>query len=343
MLKVAIFSRPGGCFPNIISLGLASMLDDLNIQNEIFYDSIPFLMRLLPLSEKPMHWKNNFHYRLSNKIKNYRHDKKFLRKLADFDLIIISECLPNALWKNYLAVEELRRKTKIKIGCYTDGSITIAPKHKEMLLKDCDYGDDRYDFNLFASGIIEKKFQEKNSNKAIIGIRINATELFPCKKDEFTAVVDFPQKGYETFRDQQLSILNDLGIKTIALEGKYALEEIRGLYRKASAFFLSFPETFGLPIAECLATGAYIFTPDSAWPMAWRLEQQPQSWASGNLPACFKVYKNGMELANQLRALRDGYDLVQTPKSVFNIFVNNYRSFYYGDIDALGKMMAKFG
>jgi hypothetical protein len=337
-LKIAILTRPGGCFPNIISLGLADMLHQLNIESEIFYE-IPFLMRLLPFSEKPMRWTNSFHYRLLNKIKNYRHDQRLLKRLSEFDCLIVSECLPNALWKNYLAVEELKKRTKKKIGSYSDGSINVAPRHKKMLLNESDYGDGRFDFNFFVSRTIEQKLLENNSNKGVIGLNISNAKLKPGKKHEFIAIVDFAQKGYEFYREQQVAVLQKLGIKTIILEGKYELEEIRNIYRKASVFFISFPETFGLPIAECLACGAFIFTPSSMWPMAWRLDDAPASWEQGILPGCFNVYNDEDDLTTQLENLRSSYDLVQTPQFVFDTFINNYRSFYYGDVQALKKVL----
>ena len=109
-MKIAILSRPGDCFPNIISKGLVEMFAKENVYAEIINDAIPMLMRLLPLSEEPKHWKNNLHFRIRNKIKFYFHDYKIINRLEKYDAIILSECLPNAYWRNYYDIESLKKK-----------------------------------------------------------------------------------------------------------------------------------------------------------------------------------------------------------------------------------------
>ncbi len=82
----------------------------MGIEHKVFYDAIPFLMRLLPLSEKPKRWANSLHFRIYNKWKHRRQDRQLLQELTEYDVIILSECLPNDLWKNYLAIEEFKNK-----------------------------------------------------------------------------------------------------------------------------------------------------------------------------------------------------------------------------------------
>ena len=72
-MRIAILTRPGACFPNIISMGLSNMLTRLRFEHKIFDNAIPFLMRLLPFSEQPKRWANNFHYRVYNKLKQNLH------------------------------------------------------------------------------------------------------------------------------------------------------------------------------------------------------------------------------------------------------------------------------
>ncbi|HEY4875338.1 MAG TPA: hypothetical protein VIH86_07185 [Puia sp.] len=341
-MKIAILSRPGDCFPNIISIGLSNMLTQLKKEHKIFYDAIPFLMRLLPLTEKPRHWSNSFQFRIRNKIKYYNHDKKFLKELKEYDIFILSECVPNAFWKNYLAIETFKKAVKNKpVLCYLDAYLENAPRHKKMLLDDKDAGISRYNFNLCPSPVTEITNADR-SNWSAIGIDLTKSDLSPVKKKEFIAVLDFSQPGYEVQRQQQQKALQKLNIKTIALEGRYKIEEIRKIYREASVFFLSFPETFGLPIAECLACGTKIFTPESGWPMSWRLNKNPESWANGELPDCFTVYDNEDDLVNQLQKMRDSYDLEKSPQLVFNTFINHYSTFYYGDVNALQVVLDKF-
>jgi hypothetical protein len=341
-MRVAILTRPGACFPNLISLGLSDMLRQLEIEHKIFDDAIPFLMRLLPFSEQPKRWANNFHFRVYNKLKYRKQDNQLLSELKKFDLIILSECLPNAFWKNYLAIETLKTKLNSKpIFSYTDAFIKNAPLHQKMWFDGDDYGADRFNVNLCPSPVTEIR-NKPSANWKAIGVNISISGLKPIIKKEFIAVVDFAQKGYELYREQQLVVLSKLGIKTIVLEGRYPIEEIRKIYQQASVFFLAFPETFGLPIAECLASGTCIFTPNSGWPMAWRLDEKPMPWGTGSLPNCFKVYQNEEELEQQLLMLRQQFDGEKTPLQVFDTFIKHYSDFYYGNLDALKEILLQY-
>jgi hypothetical protein len=113
------------------------------------------------------------------------------------------------------------------------------------------------------------------------------------------------------------------------------VEEIRKIYCQASVFFLSFPESFGLPIAECFACGTYVFSPDNSWPMAWRLDEQPIPMGQGVLPDCFQIYRGAAELESKLDGIMGTYDAEKTPLKVFNTFLEHYDKFYYGDKLAL--------
>lgn len=318
------------------------MLNQLGIENKIFDDAIPFLMRLLPFSEQPKRWANNFHFRVYNKLKYRKQDNHILNQLKNFDLIILSECLPNAFWKNYLAVEILKKKLNNKpILSYTDAYINNAPLHQKMWLDGDDYGADRYNLNLCPSAVTEIRSKPGINWKAI-GINISISKLKPVAKKEFIAVVDFEQKGYEPYREQQLAVLNSLGIRTIELKGRYPFEEIRKIYQQAAVFFLTFPETFGLPIAECLACGTYIYTPNSGWAMAWRLDEKPMPWGSGQLPDCFNVYQNEEDLEKKLLLLKQQFDGEKTPLQVFDTFIKHYSNFYYGNLNSLKEVLLQF-
>ena len=266
---------------------------------------------------------------------HYFADRKLMRTISKFDAIILSECYPNAFWKNYFAINELRNRFKGQIVSYTESPLDSAPVNRKKNMDEDDYDERLYDYNLFVTGLMEVKTELKQ-NQAVIGVNLNDKRVLkPTKKEEFFALVDFAQPGYEAQRNQQLSMLNKLGIKYLVLEGRYPIEEIRKLYAKAAVFFLSFPETFGLPISECLACGTYVFTPDSAWPMSWRLDENPVSMGPGVLPDCFQVYNGEPDLENKLKNLMHTYDLKHTPEYVFNNFIKHYGRFYAGDPNAL--------
>lgn len=140
------------------------------------------------------------------------------------------------------------------------------------------------------------------------------------------------QDGYEKYHIEQIDILAELGIKTIVLKGKYTISEIREQYKKACIFFLQLPEAFGLPIAECLASGVQIFTASSAWPMSWRLNEHPQLHSEGGLPEIFTVYTSREDLKDKIIQTKKNYDLNETPFKVFKSFIKHYPQFYYGNV-----------
>jgi hypothetical protein len=317
------------------------MLNEHGVENKIFYEAVPMLMRLLPMNKKPKRWHNNFLFRLRNKLIYYRSDKQLLKTLDQYDAIIISECYPNAFWRNYFALDELKRVYRGRLISYTESPLDAAPVNKSRHLDEDDYDESIYDFNLFVTDIMEVKKKLK-PNQAVVGVNIsNNTQLAPTVKKEFLAVLDFAQPGFEKYRLEQLNVLKSLDIKTIQLEGRYPIEEIRRIYSEASVFFLSFPETFGLPIAECLSCGAYIFSPDSSWPMSWRLDESPVSQGPGLLPDCFQIYQDLEDLLAKLKKLKEEFDPEQTPKHVFQIFTKNYSHFYTGNQDDLFRIIGQ--
>ena len=64
-----------------------------------------------------------------------------------------------------------------------------------------------------------------------------------------------------------------------------------------------------MPIAECLSCGAYVFTPDTSWAMAWRLDDVVQIHGPGKLADCFVVYDGQQGLQEKLRHFKTEYDL----------------------------------
>lgn len=338
-MKIAILSRPGPCFPSIISEGLQQMLQELNIESNIHYNGISVIMRLLPMNEKPRRWKSNFQFRIRDKLWNYFSDRRLLNELKKCDAIVISECYPNAFWRDYFAIATLKKIVKGKVISYTEGPLDSAPGIKQSLLSADDYPEDIYDYNLFVSELIEVRKKAHPPRQYEIGMNIIYEGFQLNKKTGFTALIDFAQPGFEQFREQQKRVLKKLNIPFIELEGKYQLDAIRQLYQQASVFFLAFPESIGLPIAECLASGTYIFVPDEKWPMAWRLpvEECPSTMM---LPDCFKVYHSDRELEFEIHQLSKGYDVQTTPRLVFDTFIKHYSKFYKGNISALNNMCA---
>ena len=147
--------------------------------------------------------------------------------------------------------------------------------------------------------------------------------------------MDFEHPEFREHRAAQLELLDRLQIPHVTLEGRYSLDAIRRLYRRAAALLLQRPESFGMPIAECFATGAWVVIPHSGWAMAWRLDDAPRQHGPGRLGESFVAYDGLDDLADRLRSLQAAHDPVRTPREVHARFLATYPSFWSGDRAAL--------
>ena len=153
------------------------------------------------------------------------------------------------------------------------------------------------------------------------------------------ALIDFLQPGYERYREIQIRALDRAGIKYVLLEKPYTFQEIRNIYQQGAIFFIQFPEAFGVSILESLCCGCQIFTPESWWPMSWRLNAKPEIHGDGILPECFTVYNDEDQLNIELIAFKENYDLIETPKKIFDNFLAHYPDFYYGNNDEIERLL----
>jgi len=81
----------------------------------------------------------------------------------------------------------------------------------------------------------------------------------------FSALLDFPRKGYELEREIQKDALLSLKVPIIELDGEYSFREIEAIYSQVGVAFIAFPEAFGLPIVQLQYHGAYIASPNPSW------------------------------------------------------------------------------
>ena len=329
--RIAILTRAADRSPKILAMGLQHMLGQLGYDSAIFYEGTSMLGRLFPLHKK-IFYQIRFHYRLRMKLKYFFKDRALIRQLAHYDIIILSECIPNAYWRGYFAIEELRDKIRKPICLYEVYYLGTSPRYLQELAAGHHHhhGLERFDWNFSVSDIGERQEQPMPEKKwSVIGLDLSHTGLQPQPKNEFMVLVDFLQAGYEESRKMHLEVLAELGIKTISLEGRYPMEEIRQLYRKASVLMVQFPESFGLPIAECLSTGAYIMVPDPFWAMAWRKKEE----GTGNLylPSFFVQYQDREDLKEKLLELNKSWDPIASPERLSKSFKETYPHFYNGD------------
>jgi len=340
--KIAILARSENASPKVLAQSLRHMLLRLNVHVDIHWDTIATIGRLKPFEilfmDQKLNWNGKLGF-LINKLRYYFIDSSVIKTLNTYSAIVLCECIPNAFWKSYLPVEKLRALLpSVPIILYEVYYLGNSPTQMEKLADTKDASIDRYDWHLSVSEITEIRSSSIHP-WSFVGLDIEHTGLRPVEKNEFIAVVDFEQKGYETYRKEQIEILNELNIETIVLEKRYNMTEIREIYKKACIFFIQFPEAFGLPIAECFSTGAYVFTPNSGWPMSWRLDKNPKIHGPGTLPEVFQVYKNINDLRYKLSNIQMTYDLKKEPFRIFDIFRENYPFYYQGNLEELRKVI----
>jgi hypothetical protein len=338
-LKIAIITRPDDRSPKVLAKSLKAMCGLLDVECQIFYD-ISMLIRMQPLRQK-LRYPYSKLKRIYSKIKFHKTERIFLKKLATYDIIVISECTPNGFWEGYYAIEVLKSKLKKPVLYYEVYYLGNAPTQIQRLQHEGEPGIDRYDWHLAVTDITEIKSSPLDKWSRI-GLNLEHTGLKPIVKEKFLVLIDFEQPGYEQYRNQQIQVLKEIGIPYIELKGSYTIDEIRYLYSQAWVLLIQFPEAFGLPIAECLACGAYIMTPSSAWPMSWRFDENPQIHSEGLLPDFFQVYSSREELKTILINSHLSYDLHTTPFSIFSSFTKQYPHYYYGDPTALNVALAQF-
>ncbi|MFT3679143.1 MAG: hypothetical protein QM791_02650 [Ferruginibacter sp.] len=327
-MHAAILTRPGNRSPLILARSLKKQLENEGM-SVVLSDRIAFLKRMVSYKDSGL----SFHFWLRNKIAHYFADRKILKELRKADVIIISECIPNAFRKRLYNVERLKAVSGKPVLLYEVYYLENAPTQVELLQQGDDPLQERFDAHLFVAPVTE--LRKRAANAFCIGILANQWNLKPLPKKELIAIVDFAQPGYENYREIQIRALEKAGIRFISLERQYSIDEIRDIYRDAAIFFVQFHEAFGLPILECLCTGTQIFTPDTGWPMSWRLDENPQRHGQGILPGCFTSYDGEDDLQRKLMDFKQHFQPEETPRKVFDTFISHYPSFYHGDTAVL--------
>jgi hypothetical protein len=327
-LKLAILTRPDFRSPRVLAESLQSQLRRIGVDSTIFTD-LPALARLQPY----LHAKGSirFHFWIRQKAAHFFSDQRLFRALREFDAIVISECSPNAFWRKLYDIERFRAIVQKPVLLHEVFYLGNAPFQLERLKHAGDTGLERYDWHLAVSPVTEIRTRT-NENWSPIGLDLSDQGILPVPRREFLAVVDFAQAGYESMRVEQIRVLDALGIRTIVLDREYSRSEIRAIYAQAAVFFIQFPESFGVSIAECLASGASIFSADENWPMSWRLNEERGETTRETLPDLFHVYSDARDLQVQLATMQANYDLVQTPVDVAARFKDIYPTFFYGDV-----------
>lgn len=313
----------------MLAYSFQSSCKEIGVDADIFWEGLGILSRMFGVFQKTK-YSRNLHFKIRLKIKHLLSDYLFLKKMKSYDLIVISDCSPNAYWKGYYNIERLRKKIKKPIALYEVYFLGNSISQSEILKKGNDFGIDRYDWNYSISPVAEIRGIPSENNKwSCIGLNLTSVEINKNPKKEIIAIVDFVQSGFEENRKMQIDLLKKFPeIKIISLEGDYSITEIRQLYKMASLFFVQFPESFGVSIAECLSVGCQIIIKEESWAMSWRLQDE---FKKEFLPECFFIYENNDLLADYLSIYIQEHSHQNLSARVSNTFINSYPTFYYGD------------
>jgi hypothetical protein len=332
-MNVAILTRPDFRSPRVLAESLKLQLKQEGVEAEIF-DEINLLNRMVSFKDSQL----SFHFWIKKKIKDYYKDKRIIKRLKQFDAVIISECAPNGFFKSLYNVEKFKKLIKKPVGFYEVYYLGNAPTQIDFLKSDNDALLERYDFHLSVADVTEIKTGATNQYFPI-GIKAKSWNLKPLPKKEIIAIIDFVHSGNEQIRESQINSLKRAGIKYISLEKPYTFKEIRNIYQQGAIYFMQSSEAFGIPILECFCCGCQIFTQESWWPMSWRLNENPEIHGEGILPECFTVYNNEEHLVKELNDFKENYDLAVTPKKVFDNFLGNYPDYYYGNETEIRRLL----
>lgn len=329
-LKIALLCGPENGSPRVLAETLRDFIIAEGHLPIVFY-RVKAFKRLLSYKDvryNPIIW-------LLYKLKHLYKDYRLFQQLKNYDAIIICDWTPNGFYSHTYNIKKLKNiinnaPVLYYAVQYLENSPTIIEK-----LRSGDHAlRERYDWHLTVSAVTELRGIPSPPWDQI-GIYLKSTGLKPVEKKEFMVIVDFLRPGYEKFREIQISVLKKLRINYISLEREYSHNEIRELYKAAAIIFIQFPEAYGLPIAECLASGTLIGTPDSSWPMSWRLDEKLEVHGPGTLPDCFIVYDGEQDLTEKMIDLHNNYNIKKTPFEVFNTFTKYYPTFYEGNNKSL--------
>lgn len=345
-MTVAILSNDKPSFQKPMADGLARVLNDNNVLTKVLYEGLdsleypylPFISRMLNsgkiLLKKLFRSKRLLYVNRSIGI------ERLIKKLKGFDAIIIIAHFPSTMARKHMpGLEVLREKVKKPLINYDLVFVNNADGWFKKILEEERFGGftglERFDYYLVASDISEIPVNSKIKFPYLkIGLDLQSQYLITCKKD-FRVLLDFPRKGFEGFRKLQKEVLNELLIPYTELSGIYSHDEIRRMYSNCSAFFLSFRETFGLPIIELQLCGAKVFLPFKHWAPSHYLKNSDEP-GIGNLGSNFIVYENDKDkLKLELISLKDGFD---SEKNLLT-FKTEYPYFHRFNLDNIKKFI----
>lgn len=330
-MRVAILANTANSFVLPMAQGLHRMLRQIGVETRIFEHGLRMLQRSPAQSVK----------RRVEGLLAY----PYLSQLRTFDLVVVVGHLPTALMDS-LNVERLRRLVPGKPIVLYD--LVFLPTRPWLIpwLKNGNpergiqpgnhYGLDRYDYYLCVSVVSRCPMPSGPQPCSRIGINLDDGTLYPEPKDRFVALVDFERPRHIKERAVQIQALEETGTEYVVLHGGYTIDEIRRIYRRCSIYFVAHSESFGLPICELQACGAYVLTPYAGWCQSHWIKDDLGAAGPGELSPNFVVYHNDKDrLIAEIQRIKAAYE----PAKVVDTFQEVQPQLYYGDTTELERFL----
>lgn len=343
-MKFVIFADKSYNFKRPLADGLAKTLRKLGHECDVYYDGIYWLQDLSLFKvffiDICRVFKNLFCgnrklyiYRWWNLLTFYNEERK--QQLRDCDCIFVVENCPSS-FVNRPRLDMIRNTYKKPIVSYDFHYLPNQGWWKYM--QNGNYkGLEQFDWYLPVGDITEFPIpQELDHFYNCVGLDIKNENLYP-EQNEFIVLLDFPRPGHENIRAKEKQMLDEIGIKYIELKGRYTTNDIRSIYRKVSAYIVSFRESFGLPIVELQLCGAKIFTPHKEWVPAHFLRNNSDVSDKCRLGSNFIVYSDENDFKRKITDLKESFD----SKKNIDSFQYEYTSYYQFDINELNKFIKK--
>lgn len=340
-MNVAVLGETRDGFIKPMAFGLIKMLQQLGIRATYYEKGLAVLdyshqtnlkNHVVNGIKKSINCVRPRSYQLQDRV-TQTEIKHFYSSLHNYDLLIVVSPVPTAFDRNRLkAIEKIRTKHRFPIVLYQNYYLPTRGEWLEKLRLRGDFTLERYDWYLAATISNKNQINKTLHPVTEIGHHLENQELHHKEKNEYRVLLDYPQTGFDTYRQIQISALKQTNTPFTSLEKHHSISEIRQLYRSHCGLFLSSKESFGLPIVENQLCGNHIFTPHKNWCPGHLLENSSHHKNTNTLGDNFIVYDNCLKkLKSALMAARENYQ----PNSIVKRFHQQYPKFNGESINEL--------
>jgi hypothetical protein len=341
-VKIAILSDTKETYVKPLGEGLHRLLLELGVEAHLFSDGLdrlagvqlPFRSHIADTSRGSLP-RNLLRYVLKEVPSFY----PFVRQLRQFDAVVIVSGIVHAYLRSFFSDESVRRLLpNVPLVLYDLYYLPTRGPWMRRLKEGSPehgipagggWGVERYDWFLVASAVSECAMPPGDQPYSLIGLHLDDGTLKPEPKKDFIALIDFewPRHHYE--RAIQILACEKTQTKYMVLHGRYPMAKIREIYRQSSIYFIATRESFGLPICELQACGAYVFTAYSNWcPSHWVKEDIHREGPGVLTSPNFVVYNNDLDtLVEQIQRVKQRYD----PSTVVDTFQKYHPHYFRGN------------